>query len=154
MSGDPRQCRLNAAECFRAAESAASAKSREQFRELAKIWLKLAAQFESDEALLKSWGDVRAKPSWAANDMSRRRTLAFSARSALPASDLEVKIMALLSDARVRRTIKGVTIVYLGDMGRRPNWYARPSPPFIPRNCMKHFVTAFAQVRKDYDLLS
>jgi hypothetical protein len=55
MSDDPRQCRLHAAECIRAAESAASLETREEFIALAHISLRLAAQFESDNALLDAW---------------------------------------------------------------------------------------------------
>ena len=57
MLGDPKHCRLQAAECLRLADIATSEKSRDDFGELAKIWLKLAGQFESDQALVDAWGD-------------------------------------------------------------------------------------------------
>jgi hypothetical protein len=56
MSGDPRECRLRAAECFQIAESTNSPKYREAFTELARTWLKLATEFEGDNALLEAWG--------------------------------------------------------------------------------------------------
>ncbi len=56
MSGDPQECRRQAAECFRFAQAATSPKSRDDFTKLANVWLKLADQFESDRALLHTWG--------------------------------------------------------------------------------------------------
>ena len=50
--GDPRECRLRAAECFRMAEQATSAQGRIEFNDFAKVWLRLAAEFEKDSALL------------------------------------------------------------------------------------------------------
>jgi len=47
MPGDPKECRLHAAECFRAADTATNPKSQEEFQQLAKTWLKLATEFES-----------------------------------------------------------------------------------------------------------
>jgi hypothetical protein len=52
MSGDPSQCREQAAECVRLANEGATQQSRDEFIELAQVWLKLAAQLESDKALL------------------------------------------------------------------------------------------------------
>ena len=40
--GDPRECRLRAAECFRMAEQATSAQGRIEFNDFAKVWLRLA----------------------------------------------------------------------------------------------------------------
>lgn len=56
MSGDPQECRRQAAECFRFAQAATSPKSRDDFTKLAHVWLKLADQFEADRALLHMWG--------------------------------------------------------------------------------------------------
>jgi hypothetical protein len=56
MSGDPQECRRQAAECFRFAQAATSPKSRDDFTKLANVWLKLADQFEADRALLYTWG--------------------------------------------------------------------------------------------------
>jgi hypothetical protein len=58
MSGDPHECRRQAAECFRFAQSATSPKFRDDFTKLANVWLKLAEQFESDCALLNNWGGM------------------------------------------------------------------------------------------------
>ena len=66
MPGDPKECRLHAAECFRAADNATNPKTQEEFTELARIWLRLAAEFESNDTLLKTWGDFRTKTSRAA----------------------------------------------------------------------------------------
>ena len=52
MSGDPSQCREQAAECVRLANEGATQQSRDEFIELAQVWLKVAAQLESDRALL------------------------------------------------------------------------------------------------------
>jgi hypothetical protein len=61
MPGDPRECRLHAADCLRAAESATNLETREEFTVLAHIWLRLAAEFEDDDTLLNTWGDFRTK---------------------------------------------------------------------------------------------
>ena len=58
MSGDPQECRRQAAECFRFAQAATSLKSRDDFTKLANVWLKLADQFEADRALLHTWGGM------------------------------------------------------------------------------------------------
>ena len=42
----------NAAECFRMAEQATSAQGRIEFNDFAKVWLRLATEFEKDNALL------------------------------------------------------------------------------------------------------
>jgi hypothetical protein len=52
VRGDPNQCREQAAECVRLANEGTTQQSRDDFIELANVWLKLAAQFESDRALL------------------------------------------------------------------------------------------------------
>ena len=52
MPGDPHQCRFNAARCLRLAEHARRPELRENLTALAKTWTKLAAELESDQALL------------------------------------------------------------------------------------------------------
>jgi hypothetical protein len=52
MTGDPSQCREQAAECVRLANEGTTQESRDEFVELAQVWLKLAIQLESDKALL------------------------------------------------------------------------------------------------------
>ena len=55
MSGDPHECRRQAAECFRIAHGATSQKFRDDFTQLANVWLNLASQFESDNATIAMW---------------------------------------------------------------------------------------------------
>ena len=72
MSGDPQECRRQAAECFRFAQSATSPKSRDDFTKLAHVWLKLADQFESDRALLNTWGAMSNSNASPSNSPPRR----------------------------------------------------------------------------------
>jgi hypothetical protein len=58
MPGNPDQCRLNAARCLRLAERARKPEMRETFLALADTWTKLAAELESDEALLRAISDM------------------------------------------------------------------------------------------------
>jgi hypothetical protein len=80
----------------------------------------------------------------------RKRT---STRLALPASELEAKIMELIQNGKARGKIKDVEFVYVGSFGSEPNWFARALPVRISDACKKEFVSALAQVRKDHDLL-
>jgi hypothetical protein len=59
MCGDPSQCREQAAVCVRLANEGTTQQSRDEFIELARVWLKLAAQLESDKALLNMLGNVQ-----------------------------------------------------------------------------------------------
>ena len=54
MSGDPHQCRLNAERCLALAQKSKKAKVRETFLAMAETWRKLAAETESDGALLRA----------------------------------------------------------------------------------------------------
>jgi hypothetical protein len=72
---------------------------------------------------------------------------------ALPANELQAKILDLIRHGEARRKIKGVAFVYVGSLGSEANWFARPLPVRISENCMREFVSALAQVRKAYDLL-
>jgi hypothetical protein len=72
---------------------------------------------------------------------------------ALPASELEAKILDLIRQAGVRRKITGIEFVYVGSLGSEPNWFARPRPSQLSEACMREFVTALAQVRRTHDLL-
>jgi hypothetical protein len=58
MPGNPEQCRLNAARSLKLAKRARKPEMRETFTALADTWRKLAAERESDEALLCEF------PSW------------------------------------------------------------------------------------------
>jgi hypothetical protein len=50
----PQECRVQACECFRLAEAAATSKARDEFTEL-----RLAAEIESDGRLLEAWCEAR-----------------------------------------------------------------------------------------------
>ncbi len=58
MSGNAYQCRLNAEHCLRLAERARIPKARETFTTLAKTWIGLAAQLESEQALLSAISEL------------------------------------------------------------------------------------------------
>src|SRR5262245_36927958 len=62
MAGEPEKCRLNAMRCLRLAERARKPEVRERFTELGETWKRLAAESESDQALLSAlseldWGE-------------------------------------------------------------------------------------------------
>jgi hypothetical protein len=59
MIGDPSQCREQAAECVRLANEGTTPEGRDKFIELAKVWLNLAAQFESNNPLLDALDDAQ-----------------------------------------------------------------------------------------------
>jgi len=59
MIGDPSQCREQAAECVRLANEGTTQQGRDDFVELAKVWLSLAAQLESNKPLLDALGDAQ-----------------------------------------------------------------------------------------------
>ena len=58
MPGDPEQCRLNAVRCLKLAERATAPARRESLAALAETWTRLAAEFESDQALLRTLSDL------------------------------------------------------------------------------------------------
>ena len=82
--------------------------------------------------------------------MPRRRRTKIT-RTALPASDLEPKIMSMLRELKSCAKLKGVAFVW--SFGQEPNWFARPRPSRVSEACMREFVTALARVRKEFDLL-
>jgi hypothetical protein len=84
--------------------------------------------------------------------LPRRRKKTFT-RLALPASELEAKILELIGQGAARRKITGVEFVYVGSLGSEPNWFARPLPSRVSEACMHEFVSALAQVRRVHDLL-
>jgi hypothetical protein len=81
----------------------------------------------------------------------RRRTN--TTRLALPATELESRIMGMLRGLKACAKLKGVAFVFVGSFGQEPNWFARPRPSRVPDACMREFVTALARVRKEFDLL-
>lgn len=85
--------------------------------------------------------------------MSRRKRIKLPPRIALPASELESKMMAMLRGLKECARLKGVGFVHVGSFGQEPNWFARPLPTRISEACRRAFVTALAKVRKEFDLL-
>ena len=84
--------------------------------------------------------------------MPRRRRIKQPPRVALPASELESKIMKMLRGDHACAKLKGVDLVYVGSSGGEPNWFARTIPTQVTETCRRAFVTAFARVRKEFDL--
>lgn len=58
MPGNPDQCRLNAVRCLRLAKRARGPEMRENFTALADTWTRLAAELESDQALLRAISEL------------------------------------------------------------------------------------------------
>ena len=58
MPGDPEKCRLNAARCLRLSQRAKEPARRQSLAALAKTWKKLAAETESDQALLRTLSEL------------------------------------------------------------------------------------------------
>ena len=58
MPGDPEQCRLNAAPCLQLSERAKDPARRQNLAALAETWTKLAAESESDQALLRTLSEL------------------------------------------------------------------------------------------------
>ena len=85
--------------------------------------------------------------------MPRRRRIKLPPRIALPAAELERKMMATLRGLKECAKLKGVRFVHVGSVGQEPNWFARPRPSLVSEACMREFVTALARVRKEFDLL-
>ena len=83
--------------------------------------------------------------------MPRRRRTS-TTRIALPAAELESKIMGLLRGLKVCAKLSGVSFVFVGSFGQEPNWFARPRPSRVSEACMREFVSALARVRKEFDL--
>ena len=58
MPGDPAQCRLNAVRCFKLSERAKDPARRQSLAALAETWTKLAAELESEQALLNALSEL------------------------------------------------------------------------------------------------
>ena len=82
-----------------------------------------------------------------------RRRCTNTTRLALPATELESRIMGMLRGLKACAKLKGVAFVFVGSFGQEPNWFARPRPSRVSDACMREFVTALARVRKEFDLL-
>jgi len=84
--------------------------------------------------------------------MPRRRKVKLPPRIALPAAELESKIMAMLRGLRECAKLRCVGFVHVGSFGQEPNWFARPLANRISEACRQAFVTALTK-RKEFDLL-
>ena len=84
--------------------------------------------------------------------MPRRRRTKIT-RAALPATELESRIMGMLRGLKACAKLQGVAFVFVGSFGQEPNWFARPRPSRVSEACMREFVTALARVRREFDLL-
>ena len=60
MPGDPQECRLNALRCLTLARRARRPEARQNFAALAETWTKLAAELESDQALLRALSEFES----------------------------------------------------------------------------------------------
>jgi len=86
--------------------------------------------------------------------MPRRRKNANNPpRAALPATELETKMMGMLQGSKACAKLKGVRFIFVGSLGQEPNWFAYPIPNSVSEACKSAFVSALATVRKQFDLL-
>ncbi len=58
MPGDPRECRLRAANCRAFAANASNPAAKETFTDLAEHWERIAAELESAQAFLKAMAAI------------------------------------------------------------------------------------------------
>jgi hypothetical protein len=86
--------------------------------------------------------------------MPRRKKTNNPPRIALPAPELESKMMGMLRGLKACAKLKGVRFVFVGSLGREPNWFAYPFPTRVSEACKSAFVSALAMVRKQFDLLN
>ena len=85
--------------------------------------------------------------------MPKRLRSKTTPRIALPASELEGRIMAPLRSLKSCRKLKGADFFYVASVGQEPNWFARPVPLRVSEACRKSFVSALGEVRREFDLL-
>jgi hypothetical protein len=85
--------------------------------------------------------------------MPRRRRTRQPPRIALPAPELESKIMDMLRGLEVCAKLKGASFVFVGSLGHEPNWFALPRPTRVSELCRREFVKALAIVRRQFDLM-
>ena len=62
MPGDPKECRQQALNCVRLAQTATTPQSSEHFANLAQTWVRLAEELESAQAFLSSLDEERTEP--------------------------------------------------------------------------------------------
>ena len=58
MPGDPNLCRFNAARCLELAERARTPEQHQSLISIAQMWTGLAAETESDQALLRALSEI------------------------------------------------------------------------------------------------
>ena len=58
MSGDPHQCRINAARCIAMSRRAWRPQVRQAFSDLAEMWNRLAAETEADGTLSRALSEM------------------------------------------------------------------------------------------------
>ena len=77
MPGNPGQCHLNATRCLGLAKRARRPEMRDTFTALAETWTRLAAELESDEALLRTLSDLEfSEPYYAVPEALKLRSWA------------------------------------------------------------------------------
>jgi hypothetical protein len=122
----------------------------------------LASSSHRRPSRIENWGGTNAstyrlsRRRWAhiaPAAMPRRRKVKLPPRIALPASELNGKIMSMLRSLKECAKLQGVRLVHVGSFGQEPNWFAQPLPSRISDACRRAFVAAFARVRKEFDLL-
>lgn len=59
---DSQECRSRAKECIRIAESSRNSIDRQTFSELAAVWLRLATEIDTSQALIEHWGALDSPP--------------------------------------------------------------------------------------------
>jgi hypothetical protein len=62
MPGDPKACREHAKRCYQIAAEAHTPNAKKRFEDLARLWLKLAADLDAAQALLRAWGEPIEPP--------------------------------------------------------------------------------------------
>ena len=85
--------------------------------------------------------------------MPRRRRIKTPPRTALSASDLESIMMEMLRGLKSCAKLKGMRFVFVGSLGKEPNWFAHPIPSRVSEACRSAFISALARVRQEFDLL-
>jgi hypothetical protein len=83
----------------------------------------------------------------------RKNRLKKSSRPAVPAAELEAKLMELIRERPACARVMSFSIVYVETLGSEPNWFAYPLPPRVSDACMRQFVAALGEVRRAFNLL-
>jgi len=100
-----------------------------------------------------SWRFVRRWAHSARHRSMPLRNQPSSPRLALPLSELERKLMAPLRNLKSCRKLEGADFFYVGSVGGKSNWFARPIPIRVSKACRKSFFSALREARRKFDLL-